>query len=91
MVGVGVYFSRSRCKGTDSIQEVADIPFADNKQSLHYWLIPADSAALTPEPRPMENDLRHSLLRGRGGWGVKLGNSGTGHPGSDQASFCFGQ
>ena len=66
MVGVGVYFCRSRCQVTDSIQEVADITFADYKQSPHYWFIPADSAALTPEPRPMENDLRHSLQRGRG-------------------------
>jgi hypothetical protein len=66
MVGVGVYFCRSRCKVTDSIQEVADIPFADSKQSPNYWLIPADSAALTPEPRPMENDLRYSLRKGEG-------------------------
>jgi hypothetical protein len=66
MVGLGVYFSCSRCKGTDSIQEVADIPFADNKQSLHYWFIPADSAALTPEPQPMENDLQYSLSEGEG-------------------------
>jgi hypothetical protein len=51
MVGVGVYFCRSRCKVTDSIQEVADITFAEYKQSAHYWFIPADSAALTPEPR----------------------------------------
>ncbi len=72
MVGVGVYFCRSRCQITDSIQEVADITLADYKQSPHYWFIPADSAALTPEPRPMENDFRHSFRRGerrvRGQW-----------------------
>jgi hypothetical protein len=51
MVGVGVYFCRARCKISDSIQEVADITFAEYKQSPHYWFIPADSAALTPEPR----------------------------------------
>ncbi len=66
MVGVGVYFYRSRCKVTDSIEEVADLTFVGHKPSLHYWLIPADYAALTPEPRLMENDLRHSLKRGRG-------------------------
>jgi hypothetical protein len=32
----------------------------------HCWFVPADSAALTPEPRPMENDLRHSHQWGRG-------------------------
>jgi hypothetical protein len=67
MVGVGVYSCRSRCKVTDSIQEVVDITFADYKQSPYYWFMPADSAALTPEPRPMENDLRHSLVCGREG------------------------
>jgi len=65
MVGVGVYFCRSRCQVTDSIQEVADITLADYKQFPHCWFIPADSAALTPEPRPMENDLRHNLSGGR--------------------------
>jgi len=67
MVGVGVYFCRSRCQVTHSIQEVADITLADCKQSPHCWFIPADSAALTPEPRPMENDLGHSLWRERVG------------------------
>jgi hypothetical protein len=43
MVGVRIYFCRSRCKVTDSIQEVADITYADYKQSPHYWFIPADS------------------------------------------------
>jgi hypothetical protein len=38
MGGLGVYFYCSRCKVTDSIQEVADITFADYKQSPHYWL-----------------------------------------------------
>ncbi len=57
MVGVDVYFCRTRCQVTDSIQEVADITLADYKHSAHCWVIPADSAALTPEPRPMENDL----------------------------------
>jgi len=66
MVGVGFYFCRSRRQVTDSIQEVADITLADYKQSTHCWVIPADSAALTPEPRPVENDLRHILLRGEG-------------------------
>jgi hypothetical protein len=66
MVGVGVCFCHSRCQVTDSIQEVADITFADYKQSPHYWFIPADSAALTPSPRPIENDLRHSLQGERG-------------------------
>jgi len=42
-------------------KESPTLPYTDYKQSPHYWLIPADSAALTPEPRPMENDLRHSL------------------------------
>jgi hypothetical protein len=65
MVGVGAYFCRSRCQVTDSIQKVADITFADYKQSSHYRFIPADSVALTPEPRPMENGLRHSLPRGK--------------------------
>jgi hypothetical protein len=67
MVDVGLYFCRSRCNVTDSIQEVADITFADYKQFPHYWFMPADSAAFTPEPRPMENDLQHSLLAERGG------------------------
>jgi hypothetical protein len=71
MVGVGVYFCCSRCKVTDSIEEVADITFADYKQSPHYWFMPADSAALTPEPRPMENDLRYSLRRREGREGVR--------------------
>jgi hypothetical protein len=62
MAGVGFCFCRSRCKVTDSIQEFGHITFADYKESPHYWFIPADSAALTPEPRPKENDLRHSLL-----------------------------
>jgi hypothetical protein len=66
MGGVGVYFCRSKCKVTDSIQEVADFPFADCKQPPHCWFIPADSAALTPEPRPKENDLLHSLFKGEG-------------------------
>ena len=65
MVGVGFYFCRSRRQVTDSIQEVADITLADYKQSTHCWVIPADSAALTPEPRPMEKDLGHSFSRGR--------------------------
>jgi len=43
MVGVGVYFCRSRCQVTDSIQEVADITLADYKQFPHCWFIPADS------------------------------------------------
>ena len=43
MVGVGVYFCRSRCQVTDSIQEVADITLADYKHSAHCWFIPADS------------------------------------------------
>jgi len=64
MVGVGVYCYRSRCKVTDSIQGVADFPFADSKRSPHYRFIPADSAALTPEPRLMKSDWRHSLGRG---------------------------
>ena len=63
MAGVGVYFCLARCKISDSIQEVADISFADYKQSPHYRFIAADSAALTPEPRPIKNDLRHNLLR----------------------------
>jgi hypothetical protein len=71
MVGLGVYFYCSRRKVTDSIQEVADITFADYRQSPHYWFIPADSAALTPGPRPMENDLRHSIW-GREGWSEGL-------------------
>jgi hypothetical protein len=62
MVGVGVYFCRSRCKITDSIQEIADNTFAGYKQFPHYWFIPADSAALTPEPRLMEIDLRQVSL-----------------------------
>jgi len=73
MVGVGVYFYLSRCKATDSIQEVADFPFADHRRSPHDWFIPADSAALTPEPRLTEKDLRHSLEWGRGGsWYLPL-------------------
>jgi hypothetical protein len=43
MAGVDVYFCHSRCKVTDSIQEVADITFTDYKQSSHCWFIPADS------------------------------------------------
>ena len=66
MAGVALYFCRSRCQVTDSIQEVADITLTDYKQSPHCWVIPADSAALTPEPRLLENDLRHSLSRERG-------------------------
>jgi len=72
MVGVGVCFYRSRCKAADSIQEVADFPFADRRRAPHDWFIPADSAALTPEPRLMENDLRHSLQGGEGGGGEKI-------------------
>jgi hypothetical protein len=43
--------------GPDSIQEVADIAFAEPKRSLHDRSFPADSAALTLEPRRMENEL----------------------------------
>jgi len=51
MVGVRVYFCHNICKAIDSIQEIADFFFADYKPSSDDWFIPADSAALTPEPR----------------------------------------
>ena len=82
MVGVDVYFYGFQMQGIGFMQEVAEIPFADDKRSPRDWLNPADSAALTPAPRQAESDLRHSLfwrggeIKGRTGKtrGIQSGN-----------------